>query len=292
MILIPFSFLPRGLLRKLSSIFFWLGNPLSKRIKNLELNLKQSKIKLRPGEYVSMCLTSTFFFLVTFSILISVLLIQFGFGYGAGIFSIFFVSLFMFTQQIMYPRLRANRKIKDIEKNLLPALQNMLVQLSSGVPLFNVIATISDSDYGGVSKQFKIAVRKINAGEPQIRVLEELARDNPSLYFRRTMWQIISGMETGTDMTDVVKLSIDNLSDEQIIQIQKYGSQLNPLAMFYMIIAVIIPSLGITFIIILASFLNLSPTSVKFVFWGLLAFVFFFQLMFIGMLKTRKPNLI
>ena len=106
------------------------------------------------------------------------------------------------------------------------------------------------------------------------------------------MWQIISGMETGTDMTDVVKLSIDNLSEEQIIQIQKYGSQLNPLAMFYMIIAVIIPALGITFIIILASFLNLSSTAVKFVFWGLLAFVFFFQLMFIGMLKTRKPNLI
>jgi pilus assembly protein TadC len=292
MILIPFSFLPYGLLRKLSRMFFWLGNPLSKRIKNFELNLKQSKIKLRPAEYVSMCITSTFFFLVILSILISVLLIQFGFGYGAGIFSIFFVSLFIFTQQIMYPKLRANRKIKDIEKNLLPALQNMLVQLSSGVPLFNVIATISDSNYGGVSKQFKIAVRKINAGEPQIRVLEELARDNPSLYFRRTMWQIISGMETGTDMTDVVKLSIDNLSEEQIIQIQKYGSQLNPLAMFYMIIAVIIPALGITFIIILASFLNLSSTAVKFVFWGLLAFVFFFQLMFIGMLKTRKPNLI
>jgi archaeal flagellar protein FlaJ len=292
MILIPFSFLPKGLLRKLSGIFFWLGGPLSRRIKSLDLHLKQSKIRLRPNEYLSMCITSTFFFFVIFSILVSLLLVKLGFGYGVGIFSVLFVSLFIFAQQIMYPKLRANKKIRSIEKNLLPALQNMLVQLGSGVPLFNVMATISDSDYGGVSEQFRIAIRKINAGEPQIRVLEELARDNPSLYFRRTMWQIISGMETGTDMTDVIKLSIDNLSEEQIIQIQKYGSQLNPLAMFYMIIAVIIPSLGITFIIILASFLNLSPVAVKFVFWGLLALVFFFQLMFIGMLKTRKPNLI
>ena len=88
------------------------------------------------------------------------------------------------------------------------------------------------------------------------------------------------------------KGSTENLSEEQIIQIQQYGSQLNPLAMFYMMIAVVIPALGVTLIMILSSFLGLTPTGTKLIFWGLLSVIFFFQLMFIGMLKARRPNLL
>jgi len=106
------------------------------------------------------------------------------------------------------------------------------------------------------------------------------------------MWQIINGMRTGSNMSSVIKISIENLSEEQLIQIQQYGAQLNPLAMFYMIIAVIVPALGVTFIMIMSSFLNMTPLLTKTIFWGLLAGLFFLQLMFMGMLKTRRPNLI
>jgi len=132
----------------------------------------------------------------------------------------------------------------------------------------------------------------MNAGQPQISVLEEIAKNNPSLHFRRVIWQIINGMKTGSNMADVIKISIGNLSEEQLIQIQRYGSQLNPLAMFYMIVAVIIPALGTTLIMVMSSFMGLSVNATKLIFWGLLAVVFFFQLMFIGMLKSRRPNLL
>lgn len=292
MITVPFSFLPPRLLRKLSSKLFWLGNRIADRYKDLKLSLDQADIKLSPTEYVSMCLTSSLFFFLGFSAFLSLILAKLEISIIFGIIGTLFLSLFILSQQLIYPRLKANKRIKDIERNLLPALQNMLVQLNSGVPLFNVMATISDADYGGVSQQFKIAVRKINAGNQQIPVLETLARNNPSLHFRRTLWQMINGMKTGSDMSDVIKLSISNLSEEQLIQIQRYGSQLNPLAMFYMIIAVIIPALGVTFIMIMSSFLNLTPYATKFIFWGLLAAVFFFQLMFLGILKLRRPNLL
>jgi len=98
-------------------------------------------------------------------------------------------------------------------------------------------------------------------------------------------------MKAGGDIANVIKDVIENLSEEQLIAIQKYGSQLNPLAMFYMLIAVIIPSLGITFIIILSSFVSLSEDITKTIFFALYGFVFFFQLMFIGTIKSRRPNL-
>jgi len=292
MIGVPFSFLPPNLLINISRVFFGLGDKLSKKQKKLKIYLSQSEIKLTPKEYVSMCLTSSLFLFIFFSLLLILFLSKTDINIAAIIFIVLIFSIFIFIQQMTYPKLRSSRKIKDIERNLIPALQNMLVQLNSGIPLFNVLSTISDSDYGAISEQFRIAIRKINAGQPQTKVLEELARKNQSLHFRRTMWQIINGMKTGGDMVDVIESSLQNLSEEQVIQIQKYGAQLNPLAMFYMIMAVILPSLGITFIIILSSFLSLSEITTKFIFWGMLAIVFFFQLMFMGIIKTRRPNLL
>ncbi len=93
-------------------------------------------------------------------------------------------------------------------------------------------------------------------------------------------------------MSDVLAEVLHALGEEQVIQIQKYGSQLNPLAMFYMLVAIIAPSLGITFIIVLSSFVSPSETGTKLVFWGLYGFATFFQIMFLGVIKSRRPNLL
>jgi len=167
-----------------------------------------------------------------------------------------------------------------------------LVQLNSGVPLFDILVNISKGDYGGVSKEFSMAVKEINAGKPQIETLEEMAAINPSLFFRRAVWQLVNGMKSGADMSGIVNEIINLLSEEQILQIQKYGSQLNPLAMFYMLMVVIAPSLGMTFLIILSSFISLSEPATKLVFWVLYGIVIFFQIMFMGIIKSKRPNLL
>jgi len=192
----------------------------------------------------------------------------------------------------MYPRLVTKRRIKFLEINLLPALQSMLIQLNSGVPLFDILVSISKGDYGEMSSEFSTVVREINAGKPQIDALEEIAVENPSLFFRRSIWQLVNGMKAGSDMSSVIKEIINSLSEEQILQIQKYGGQLNPLAMFYMLVAVIAPTLGMTFLIIISSFISLGETVTKIVFWSLLGFVCFFQIMFLGVIKGRRPNLL
>ena len=201
-------------------------------------------------------------------------------------------SSFLLFSQLVYPRIYLTRRQKNIEKNLIPALQDILVQLTSGVPLFSVLINISAARYGELSVEFKGAVKKINAGVPEQEVLDELAEDNPSVFFKRALWQISNGMKAGSDMTIVVRDSINALNDEQKIQIQDYGNKLNPLIVFYMLIAIIIPALSVAFLTIIASIIGLPKNTITIAFIILFVFVVLIQIMFLGIIKSRRPSLL
>ena len=193
---------------------------------------------------------------------------------------------------MIYPSVVVGRRIKDIERNLLPVLQSIFVQTNSGVVLFEVLVNVSNSDYGEISREFKRVVKEINAGKPQIKALEDLASRNPSLFFRRAIWQLINGMKGGADISAIIEETNRSLSEEQVIQIQAYGGKLAPLAMFYMLIGVIIPSLSITFIILFLTFVNISEEGSKTIFYGFYVMIVFAQIMFIGLISMRRPNLL
>lgn len=288
---LPYSIIPADRLKKISYLFLGMGQSMQNLFPFLKTHLKQARFDISIREYLSMCILSSsiffiliFFFISIFSGFTKYLVFNF-------VISVI-LSLFIFYQQISYPKIYANRRIKDIERNLLSALQNMLIQLNSGVPLFNILVNISEGGYGEVSNEFYRIVKEINGGKPQIEALEEIAAINPSVFFRKAIWQIVNGMKSGTDLAIILEETINLLSEEQILQIQMYGSQLNPLAMFYMLIVVIAPALGITFLIILSSFISLSEFATKMIFWGFYGIVFFFQIMFIGIIKSRRPNLL
>ena len=310
---IPLSIFPQPFLRRVSPIFDSFSSRLENNMPMLKVHLKKAKLDFNSKEYIGMCMASG----LLFFILLSFFAVVFTGGFNPinsnqplvtgmvtlqdvspakmtmGIVAvIFIIAGFIFLQQLSYPKLKAYQNIKNIDRNLLPALQHLLIQLNAGTPLFEAIVGVTASEYGGVSDQFRIAVRRINAGTNQIRALEEVAEENPSPYFRRAIWQITTGMKTGSDISKVLENTIENLSEEQLIQIQRYGSQLNPLAMFYMLGAVILPSLGITFIMVLSSFMGLEGVIIKTIFWVLLVAVFFFQVMFLGVIKSRRPNLL
>ena len=168
----------------------------------------------------------------------------------------------------------------------------MLIQINSGIPIFTVLVNISASNYSFLSEEFKKAVRKINAGYPQIDVLEELGERNSSKYFRRNLWQISNGLRSGSDLSIIIRDSIKSLNGEQVIQIQNYGNKLNPLIMFYMLISVVIPALSVTFLTVLSSMIGLASSSSTFMFVGLFVGVMIVQITFLGVIKSVRPSLL
>jgi len=142
-------------------------------------------------------------------------------------------------------------------------------------------------DYGLVAEEFKDCVKKISTGMPETTALEELIFRNPSIFFRRVIWQITNAIRTGADLSNTLESIVHSLSDEQKVAIRRYGSQLNPLSMMYMMTAVILPSLGITFLILMSTFSGM-PVS-EMLFWVTLVALATFQFMFIGVVKNRRP---
>ncbi len=289
---IPYSLLPLGLLRSYAYTLRGVGKKLEPVFPYLKVSFKQLEIEFSLAEYIAMCLLSTIVDFVFLSAFLTPIFFFAEISLWLLFPIVFVVCLFIFVQQILYPKLLANRRVLAIEKNLLPVLQNMLVQLNSGIPLFNIMLNVSISNYSEISEEFKRVVKEINAGQEQIVVLEDLAARTPSLFFRRAIWQLINGMKGGVDIASTMRSIISSLSEQQLIQIQSYGNQLSPLAMFYMLIAIIIPSLGMTFLIVIASFIAMSGTLTKVIFLLLYIFTTFFQVMFLGMIKTRRPSLL
>jgi pilus assembly protein TadC len=249
---------------------------------------------LAKEEYFAICFRGFVYKLISAIVILTLILylLKIKYFYLFAIGGSLLFSLFILFNQLTYPKIYNGRKQKEIEKNLIPALEDMLVQLNSGIPLFSIMVNISSSNYGALSDEFKKAVKKINSGFPQMDVLEEIGDRNPSLYFRRALWQISNGMRAGSDIGIVIKESVKSLNEEQILQIQNYGNKLNPLIMFYMLVTVIMPALAITFLTIITSLVNLPEMLSMILFVGLGVFVILIQIMFLGSIKSMRPSLL
>lgn len=268
-----------------------LGSRISKLFPHLSLYLFQSDSHLDNDEYSTIAIFAGLFWFVVISILgISLsfivqlpsnyLLIIFGTASTVFILSFFYV--------IFYPRVLVTRRTRTLEKNLLFALRHLMIQAKSGIPLFDSMASVAKSNYGLVSNEFNGVVRRISTGVRDVDALEELALKNPSLYFRRALWQISNAIRAGADIGNTLEIIITNLSNEQRILVRKYGSQLNPLAFIYMMFGIIIPSLGIALLITLSSFTGLPIK--QYYFWIILVFLIIFKFNFLGIVKSRRPS--
>jgi flagellar protein FlaJ len=289
---IPFTFSSTEMLKRKSKGMAKVSRKI--RPGTLDSYLKSSDCGLSKQEYLKICLRTSFIYFGILTAIFTTILFMlnvrlfFLYGLSAG----FALFIFIFFQQITYPKAYITARTRNIERNLIPAMQDMHVQLNSGVPLFKILVNVSLADYGSVSDEIAKAVREINSGKPQIEAIDELGNRTDSIYFRRILWQISNGMRAGSDMSLVIKDGIDNLTKEQVIQLQSYGNRLNPLIMFYMLLAVIMPALGLTFLTIISSMLNLSASILKTIFIGIFFFVVIMQIMFIGIIKNRRPSLL
>jgi hypothetical protein len=59
-----------------------------------------------------------------------------------------------------------------------------------------------------------------------------------------------------------------------------------------MLVSVIIPALSVTFLTIISSMINLPSGMTMLLFVGLFIFVVLIQIMFLGLIKSRKPSLL
>jgi len=297
--IIPFAPMPTSVLKRMSAPFTPYAVRFGWTFPALGLRLRQADIEVDEREYAAIMLFLSVFYFLFFTLAATLIFFRleldgalqvglpfWALGIGIGVL----MGLMMFIQVIMYPTLLVRKKTRGVEKNLVFALRAILVQLKSGVSLFDGMNTIAGGEYGAISTEFRKAVDKINTGTPAEETLEEMAENNPSPFLRKALWQIVNGMKAGADVSSVLSETVASMLREQKIAISRYGSQLKILSLMYMMIGVIVPALGLTFLIVLGSFPQISIGEMTF--WIMLAAIVVVEFMYIGIIKSRRPNII
>jgi pilus assembly protein TadC len=285
---IPFSLLPAPVVLSIARRMVGVGSIIGKMFPGLKLQLVQAGLKETPKEYgavafvvaaSNMAMLGMFFVLIAFLAKADIILPALGICLIVGGFSFFTI--------IMMPGVTASRRVKSLDNNLIPALRQLLIEVRSGVTLFQAMTSIT-AGYGEVSAEFKRIVDHINIGVSETDALNEASKRNPSFKFRRVLWQVSNSLTVGSDIALSLSDMIEELTKEKLDDIRRYGQELNPWTMMYMMLAVILPSLGITIAAIILSFLNISLPKMI-VMPGIIAGLILFQIVFIQFVKSRRP---
>jgi flagellar protein FlaJ len=186
-----------------------------------------------------------------------------------------------------YPRALVGKRRRDIDKDLVFAGRHLTISLRGGTPLFDAMLAIAKGRYGEVSKEMNKLVERVLVGVSIDEAAQEVMEDCPSPMLKRVLMQIVNAVRSGADVAESIDIVLNQISREQLIAVKEYGQRLNPLVMFYLIIGVIFPSLGVSVGLLLLSFVEVRVTSAEM--WLVVPFVALLQFIFLSYAEMTRP---
>jgi archaeal flagellar protein FlaJ len=283
--------------RRLIHGFCPIGAAIKPAFPRLEHELEEAGNTFTATEYLAgMVLTSVFYFAIAFILILLVAGRYSPEGASERIPAVAFAgvaAIAVFGYSMLFPRLLVSRSSHNIDRNLLYATRHLMIQTSAGVPLFDSIVSISENyndqrlDYGAISTEFEKIVKEVRGGKELSDALEHSASRINSADYRWLVWQLANSNKAGANIGFVLRQMMSYLEEEQRVKIRDYGSQLSPLAIFYMLACVIAPTMGIIFLVIISALAGIAITGV--LLGTVLAVSCAAQVVFIGLIKSKRP---
>ena len=263
-----------------------LFHVIAKTFPMLKLKLKQAGMDDKPEDFIKKTFISAFYMTTGLVVALFLVLAKLEVLKGIMFLIIPIIFVMMFFYMLKLPELRISRKGKEISSEIVFAGRFIIIELESGVPLYNAMVNVS-KNFRIIGQYFKEITDNVDLGTSMEDALNEAVEFVPSNDLRKILWQIINSIRTGSDISKSLYSVMDQVTKDQVNEVNKYGKKLNPLAMFYMIVAVILPSLGMTMLIILSSFIKFQLSLTVLI--ALAGFLGFVQFMFIGVVKFSRP---
>ncbi len=266
---------------KINVMYYFLRNfPQIKRW------LKMAKMRESPEEFVKKTFILSVYVGATLLIISFFFISKFHGSFMALpiIFLLGWILSFLFFLQA--PRVEIRKREREINKEVLFAGRYLLVKLQAGAPLFNSLIDASKG-YGICSKYFKEIVDDINMGTPIEKALEVAREYNCSEKFQLILAELVTTLKTGADVTLSLNNVLQQITSEQVIEIKEYGKKLNAFMLIYLILAIVLPSLGMTMFIAISGFINVQVNSTL-IFLSLI-FISLIQYTFLSMFKSIRP---
>ena len=252
----------------------------------LKTQLRIAQIKYSPLDYINKSLKVGALYTVLFTILFFFVLqkAQWSLLLLIPIFIILYFLIFEFS--IIKIKAKIRKKEREINKEVLFIGRYLLVKLYAGRPLLNALIETANSK-GIAAKHIKEIVDDVSTGSSIENALNKAIIYSPSEKLRKILFHVNNALKLGIDVTKPLESVLHEITREEELEINKYGKKLNALVIFYMLAAVVMPSLGMAIIIIISSFISF-PIDLKI----LLAVIFFIvvlQFIFITLFKSVRP---
>ena len=190
----------------------------------------------------------------------------------------------------LLPKIKKQNYSNEIMQELPYALRQISIELSSGQGLYDSMNSITKSDYGSLSEEFKWVLEDIHYGEDNKKAFEKMQERIDLEIMDQVIGQIIRTLNTGGDLSQ----TLTTIADENMFILQmkykEYSQKLNSFMLIYMFIAVLTPV--ISFIMLIAASTVMGSIVSKEII--LILYLFFFPLIIsfiILIVKKFEPKL-
>ncbi|MBD3260142.1 MAG: hypothetical protein GF334_00405, partial [Candidatus Altiarchaeales archaeon] len=257
---------------------------------HLEWDLKRSGFTINVAQYLAVSIY------VTVAVLIMTLLatvVPFMLtgaiekAYPGMVFCLIMTVLAL-VYMVFLPKLKINQRGRLIDRDLEYVLKDIQIQLTAGVPLFDTFVNIARGEYGECSIISKGIIREVEAGKAMGDVLDDVGMWSPSEFLRKSLWQIVNALRSGSDVAEALEVISKEIRLDKENRIKSYSKELNLWGLIYMMVAVILPSMGVTLMVILSSFFGEGIITEQ-RFWLILFFLMVFQVLFISFVNQKRP---
>jgi flagellar protein FlaJ len=269
-------------------LFYFVGEKISRLFPKMGRQLKTTRMDENPKEYLGNCVYKSLRAGVPAPLSLS--LVGFILDESSfiiiGLMALPLVTSMSFLTFAKLPSIKTKRRTRKLEKNLPYALRDVLIQIQSGIPLYEAFKSATEG-YGATSDEFESIIRDVDSGRSMSQAIEDSIVRNPSKQYRRAMWQLATSIKSGTEISDTLKSIVDSIIKDQELKIEKYGKSLNPYILVYLLVAVVGPSLGITGMVVVSSFTGLSiGIQIYTIVTGI---VLLAQVFFLNLVKSSRP---
>lgn len=218
---------------------------------NIQEELYKANILMPASKYIAFSIGISAIIAVFAGIIISIILAS-TIGTSGGLIGlvlaipVFLVALIIAK---IYPRTKVRGRSDAFSRELPFALRHMATQLTSGSGLLETMRSVSLSDYGVLSEEFRRAILEIERGATIEDAYERmnLRIDSPGL--KKTSRQITSTLRTGGNLANTLKIIAEDVSTEMRMKLKDFVQTLNMFGMMFMFIVVVAPVLMTTLVI-------------------------------------------
>ncbi|OQA32082.1 MAG: flagellar assembly protein J [archaeon ADurb.Bin336] len=125
---------------------------------------------------------------------------------------------------IGYPYLKKETLIESVEKNFSDALKQMADTLRAGDTYENALREVVEADYGRLSEEMQLALRRMEDGENLETALTGFANRVDSERIKRTVQIILDSIRTGSSLSDILNEIAEDLRDYERLKEERKAS--------------------------------------------------------------------